>query len=84
MKSIITASALAFGIVGFASPSIALMNGHNAPEGYGTVYEMKMGDKMMHVQYIEDAQGGQWVVMSREEAESMGMKFDGRTATKLK
>jgi hypothetical protein len=77
MKALLVASALVIGTVGFASPSFAVMNGHPV-EAFGPVVEMKMGTHMMHVQMIEDPSGGQWIVMSREEAEEMfGTKLDG-------
>ncbi len=84
MKAILLASTIAVGVLGFAAPSFALMNGHNAPDQFGPVMEMKVNDHMMHMQLIDDGKGGQWVVMSREEFEQMtGMNFGGHTATKL-
>ncbi len=84
MKTLLFASAIAIGALGFASPSFATMNGHAAVQAFGPVYEMKTGDKMMHMQLIEDKDGGQWVIMSREEAEMLlGMKLDGHPYGKL-
>ncbi len=84
MKTLIFASAIAIGAVGFAAPSWATMNGHSALQTFGPVYEMTTGDKTMHMQLVEDKDGGQWVIMSREEAEMLlGMKLDGHPFGKL-
>ena len=84
MKTLIVASTIAIGALGFASPSWATMNGHAAVQAFGPVYEMKHGEGTMHMQLIEDKDGGQWVVMSREEAEMLlGMKLDGHPYGKL-
>jgi len=63
------ASTLAIGALAFSSAGGAKSDGHDPVEAFGPVYEMKFCDHMMHVQQTEDKTGGQWVVMSREEAE---------------
>ncbi len=67
MKKIVLASVTAVGVLALSGIAYATMTGHTA---YGEMHEMKMGDKMMHVQLIEDSEG-QWVVMSRAEAEAL-------------
>jgi hypothetical protein len=39
---------------------------------------MKMGGHMMHLQMLQDADGGQWVVMSRAEFEKMSGESLGK------
>jgi hypothetical protein len=74
MKKIVFASVAAVGIMALSGIAYATMMGHTA---FGEMHEMKMGDKMMHVQLIEDSEG-QWVVMSRAEAEAMFGPIDAK------
>ncbi len=84
MKTLLFASTIAMGALGFSSAGWATMAGHPALQTFGPVYEMKSADKTMHMQLIEDKDGGQWVIMSREEAEMLlGMKLDGHPFGKL-
>lgn len=71
MKKYILASLVGVTIIGLSSASFALGGKENMPKQFGDVYDMNVGDHMMHVQLIQDANGGQWVVMSREDAETM-------------
>ena len=38
---------------------------------FGEIYEVPVNNHMMHMQMIEDQNGDQWVVMSREDAETL-------------
>jgi hypothetical protein len=67
MKKRFLASALTVGLLAISGPAFASMMGHAA---YGDMVEMKVGDHMMHVQLVEDSEG-QWVFMSRAEAEQV-------------
>lgn len=71
MKKAILASLIGVTVLGLSSASFALGGKENMLKQFGEVYEMKVGDHMMHMQLIQDANGGQWVVMSREEAETL-------------
>ena len=67
MKKLLLMPMLVIGLVGASAPSFALPSVPN----FGPVVEMEMGGHMMHVQMLQDANGGQWVVMSRAEFEQM-------------
>jgi len=80
MKSLLVASALTVGVFGLASSAFAddCNSGgkRSCISAFGDPYEGTVGGKKMHMQFIEDSAGSQWVVMSREEAEGMmGMKL---------
>ena len=85
MKTLLIASTLAVGALAFSTAGWAKTNdGHPPVQSFGPVYEMQSGEHTMHMQLIEDKDGGQWVVMSREEAEMLlGMKLDGHPYGKL-
>ncbi len=70
MNKVVFASVVAASVFGFASASFAVGGKENLPmKQFGPVVEMMVAGHMMHMQFIEDSTGGQWVVMSREEAE---------------
>ena len=85
-KSFLFASIIAAAI---ALPSLASaddkIHGGKSPEFFGPVTEVMMMGHMMHVQTIEAADGGHWVVLSRAEAEMLlGSSMDKMAFTKLK
>jgi hypothetical protein len=80
MKKLLLMSIVAAGFFCVSSPSFAMPFMPN----FGPVYEMKTGDHMMHMQMIQDADGDQWVVMSRKEAEQLlGQTLDAHPYTKV-
>ncbi len=81
MKSQLLAVAVAIGLVGMSSSAFAVGGKENQPMPpmFGPVVEMEVGGHMMHLQMIEDANGGQWVVMSREDAEQLLGESLGKT-----
>ncbi|MGA2486112.1 MAG: hypothetical protein ABSF49_08985 [Roseiarcus sp.] len=74
MKKLLLMPMLVIGLFGASAPSFALPSVPN----FGPVIEMKMGGHMMHLQMLQDADGGQWVVMSRAEFEKMSGESLGK------
>ena len=88
MKALLIASALTFGAFGMAGSAFAddCNSGgkRSCISAFGDPYEGTVGGHKMHMQFIEDSTGSQWVVVSREEAEAMmGMKLADRKYVKI-
>ena len=74
MKSLLLASAIATGMVCLSSAAFADNSGAKRStymSAFGEVGEVKIGEKMMHMQMFEDPTGDQFVVFSRAEAEAL-------------
>ncbi len=72
MKSILFASAIALTTVLSTASVWASDNGMRPGDRiFGTAVEMTMGGHTMHVRAIKDKDGGQWVVLPRDEFETM-------------
>ena len=66
-------------IVGTSALADDANHGGKPAEAMGPVYEMMVSGKMMHMQAMQAADGGQWIVISRKEAETiLGMDL-GKT-----
>jgi len=75
MKKILILSAFALSVVA-SGAAFATGNGAHMRDEFGTVYTMQMNGHDMHIQAIKDKTGGEWIVMSRDDAEAlMGHKF---------
>ena len=88
MKTLLVASAFTFGVVGMAASAFAddCNSGgkRSCISAFGDPYEGMVAGKKMHMQFIEDSTGAQWVVIGREEAEGMmGMKMGDRKWVKV-
>jgi hypothetical protein len=88
MKSLLLASAIAMGLLGVSSAAYADACNSGGKRtcisAFGDPFEAKVGDKMMHMQLVEDSTGAQWVVVPRDEAEAMmGMKMGDHKFTKV-
>ena len=89
MKSLLLGSVIAASVFGLSSAAFAdNCNGggkRTCNSVFGDQFEAKVGDKMMHMQLIEDDAGTQWVVVPVDEAEGMmGMKLKDHKFTKVK
>jgi len=89
MKSLLLATAVAAGMFALSSPSFADNSGAKRStymSAFGEVGEVKLGEKMMHMQMFEDPTGDQFVVFSRAEAEALlgGMDLGTHKWTKMK
>ena len=89
MKSLLLATAVAAGMFALSSPSFADKSGAKRStymSAFGEVGEVKLGEKMMHMQMFEDPTGDQFVVFSRAEAEALlgGMDLGTHKWTKMK
>jgi hypothetical protein len=86
MKKMLIASTVAVGFLGLTGAAWAVSKeGPPKPNAvYGPVYEWPAGEHNMHLQLIEDKDGGQWVIMSRQEAEILfNAKLDQHPFYKL-
>jgi hypothetical protein len=83
VKKTIALSAFALTVLA-SGAAFATGNGAHMRDEFGPVYTMQAGGHEMHVQAIKDNNGGEWVIMSREDAEAMmGHKFDGGVVFRL-
>ena len=72
MKTKLLAASIVIGLLAYASAAHAVGGKENQPlNAFGPVVEMEHGGHMMRLQMFEDPNGGQWVVMSREDAEAL-------------
>ena len=72
MNKIIFASVIAASVLGFANASYAVGGKENQPiKQFGEMSEMEVNGHMMHMQFIQDNAGAQWVVMSLADAEAL-------------
>jgi len=89
MKSLLLASTIAVGIFGLSGAAFADNSGAKRStymSAFGDVGEVKLGEKMMHMQMFEDPTGDQFVVFSRAEAEALlgGADLSKHKWTKMK
>lgn len=84
MKNVVLASVVALGVLAVAGAGFAATK-HGWMGSFGDTYEMMVNGAPMTMQLIEDAEGNQFVVMSRADAEKMfGQTLGGHTFTKMK
>ena len=86
ISHVVASAVITMGLLG-GSVAFADDANHNGKpqDGYGPVMEMMMMGHKMHMQAIEAGDGGQWVVLSRAEAEMLlGSSMDKTAFTKLK
>ena len=88
MKSLLLVSAVAAGVLGLSSAAFADNSGSKRStymSTFGEVGEVKLGEKMMHMQMVVDSTGDQYVVFSRAEAEALlgGMDLGSHKWTKI-
>ena len=75
MKMLLTIAATAAALTSFSAAAMA--ENVNHPAAYGPVIEMMINGHTMHIQAIKDSNGGEWIIMSREEVGDMlGHKMD--------
>jgi hypothetical protein len=70
MKIALISSVVAVSLLTTAA-AYATGRSSDMPGAFGPVHTMMINGHEMHVQAFKDTKGGQWVVMSREDAETM-------------
>jgi hypothetical protein len=89
MKSLLIGSVMAVSAFGLSSAAFADDSCNSSGKrtcisAFGDPFEATVGGHKMHMQFIEDDSGSQWVVVPRAEAEEMmGMKMEHKF-TKVK
>ncbi len=76
MKIALLATTVALSLIA-GSAFAAGGKANQMPKDFGPVQSVTVHGHEMHLQGLKDKDGGEWVVMSREDAEEMiGAKFD--------